>query len=224
MNLDAVPVLGVIGDINFGKTSLCYTLLSQYEGERQIVLYSYPDTVLNEKTGEAYRQIHTIQELELLTNSIIFMDELQKHIKFYDKRMNNQLLEILSTIAHNNNTLIFTTPMTQFITKALDCFITGFCYVRISDMDQMKNGSKVKRLLQDFSTDRRGTRTLRLERGEYLQVVEGQEDTNGLHAFSNPLIRKAWKVGQNAHTNAQEKPKEMLKINTSNVLPQEVQL
>ena len=120
------------------------------------------------------------------------MDELQKHIKFYQRSMNDEFLELLSTMAHNDNTLIFTTPMSQFITKSLDCFIDGFVYTRISDLAQLKNGSKAKRLLQAFSCLRISKRTLRLNKGEYLQIVDSQESTNGIHTFKNPRIKKAW--------------------------------
>ena len=133
MKLDGVRTLAVLGDRDNGKTSLVFTLLKAYRGKREIVLYAYPDEV------EDYRQIHTLNELELLTDSIIYMDELQQHIKFYQKRTSDEFLELLAVLAHNNNTLIFTTPMSQFITKALDCFIDGFIYVRITDMAQLKN-------------------------------------------------------------------------------------
>lgn len=188
LDLDKIRTIGVIGDRDKGKTSVVYNLLKNYTGTKEIVLYAYPDTTWK------YRQIHTLAELELLTNSIVFMDELQKHIKFYQKRMNEDFLDLLSTLAHNNNTLIFTTPMSQFITKALDCFIDGFIYVKISDLEQLKNGSKVKRLLQSFSSERISRRTLRLEIGEYLQIIDGCEDTNGLHSFENPNIKKAWRI------------------------------
>ena len=186
MRLDEIKTLGVLGDRHNGKTSVMFDLVKKYKGKREIILYGYPVNIYG------YRQIHTLQELELLTDKIVLMDELQKHIKFYQKRMNDEFLEILSTMSHNNNTLIFTTPMSQFITKALDCFIDGFVYVRISDMGQLKNGSKAKRLLQEFSSIRISKRTVRLNKGEYLQIIDGQEDTNGIHKFSNPNIKKVW--------------------------------
>ena len=148
MKLDEIKTLGVLGDRHNGKTSVMFDLVKKYKGQREIILYGYPVNMYG------YKQIHTLQELELLTDKIVLMDELQKHIKFYQKRMNDEFLEILSTMSHNNNTLVFTTPMSQFITKALDCFIDGFVYVRISDMGQLKNGSKAKRLLQEFSSIR----------------------------------------------------------------------
>lgn len=190
MKLDEVRTVGILGDRNQGKTNYMFWLADKYKGERQIVFYAYPNKQLLKHLG--YKWIHTLNELELLTNSIIFMDELQKHIKFYQKRTSDDFLELLSVIAHNNNTLVFSTPMSQFITKALDVFIDGFAYVKISDMATLKNGSKSKRLLQEFSCERISKRTLRLKIGEMLQIVDGQEDTNGLIKFPNMAIGKDW--------------------------------
>jgi len=194
MNLDEVQTVGVLGDRNTAKTNLMFYLAKTYKGKKQVVFYAYPKQI-------PYKQIHSLNELEMLTDSVIFMDEMQKHIKFYDRATSNDFLEILSTIAHNNNTLVFATPMSQYITKALDCFMTGFIYTRINDLDQLKNGSKAKRLLKEFSTERRGTRTLRLANGEYLQVVDSQEATNGLHTFKDQHIGKDWKAKRQENAN-----------------------
>jgi len=195
MKLDKIRTIGIMGDRDFGKSSIMFRLAKNYKGSKQIVFYAYPNKkTLTDNFGEDVRIIHTLAELELTTDSIICMDELQKHIKFYQKRMSDEFLEILSILAHNNNTLIFSTPMSQYITKSLDCFIDGFVYVRISDMAQLKNGSKAKRLLQEFSSERISKRTLRLNRGEYLQIIDGLEETNGIHKFTNPNIPKDWAV------------------------------
>lgn len=190
MKLDKIRTLGILGDRDFGKTSLMFSIIRAYRGKRKIVFYAYPNEELIKSMG--YKQIHTLAELELLTDSIICMDELQKHIKFYQKRTSDEFLELLSVMAHNNNTLIFTTPMSQYISKSLDCFIDGFVYVRVSDMGTLKNGSKAKRMLQEFSCIRISKRTVRLSKGEYLQIVDGQESTNGLRTFAKQNIKKDW--------------------------------
>lgn len=186
LDLDKIRTVGILGDRNFGKTSIMFRLAKEYKGTRTIYFYGYP------KTDIPYKIIHQLAELELLTDAIVFMDELQKHIKFYEKNKSNQFLELLSVLAHNNVTLIFSTPMSQFINKALDCFLDGFIYVRITDMGALKNGSKAKRLLQEFSCSRISARTIRLDAGEFLQIIDGCEDSNGLHKFENPGIGKDW--------------------------------
>jgi hypothetical protein len=188
MNLDEVSTIAILGDRHTAKTNLAVKLIRDYVkngGQRKVYTYAYPKDL-------GYEQIYTIGQLEMLQDAIVFMDELQKHIKFYQKRTSDSFLELLSILAHNRITLIFTTPMSQFITKSLDCFITGFIYTRIADLDQLKNGSKAKRMLREFSTNRLGTRTLRLQNGEYLQIVDGQERTNGVKAFENQNVGKDW--------------------------------
>lgn len=193
IKLDELQTIGIIGDRHTGKTNLLFNVANNYKGKRKIFLYGYPKEILNPKTKKNFMQIHSLNELELLTNSIVLIDELHKQdgFKFYDTRTNTDIMDVLSTIAHANNTIIFTTQLTQFLTKTFDGFINGFLYTKLSDLDQLKNGSKAKRLLKEFSCHRRGTRTLRLEPGEYLQIVDGQTD-NGLKTFVNQNIGKDW--------------------------------
>lgn len=190
MKLDKIRTIGILGDRDCCKTSYMFYLASKYKGDRKIIFYGYPNKQLMKQLK--YGVIHTLAELELTTNAIIFMDELQKHIKFYQKRLSDEFLELLSVIAHNNNTLIFSTPMSQFISKGLDVFIDGFVYVRISDMATLKNASKAKRYLQDFSCERISKRTVRLDKGEVIQIIDGQEKTNGLQKFPDMNIGKDW--------------------------------
>lgn len=186
--------IGIIGDRHTAKTNLLFYLANNYKGRREIVLYGYPKRLINPKTDKPYRQIYNVSDLEMTTNSIILVDEMHKQegFKFYDTRANVAIMDVLSTIAHANNTIIFTTQLTQFLTKAFDGFIDGFLYTKLSDLGQLKNGCKAKRLLKEFSCQRKGTQTLRLDKGEYLQIVEGQQDTNGLHTFKNQQIKKDW--------------------------------
>lgn len=195
MELDKISTVGLIGDRQTAKTNLGFYLLSKYKGKRKIYLYGYPKVVINPKTKKPYETIHTLNDLEMLTDSIIFIDELQKHngFKFYINKTNFLILDTLSTLAHNNNTILFSTQLTQFINKAFDGFIDGFVYTRLTDLGQLKNGSKAKRLLEGFSCNRIGNKTLRLANGEYIQIVNGLEDSNGLKSFPNMNIGKDWK-------------------------------
>jgi len=106
MDLDTVKTLGILGDRNMGKSSIMMDLIRTYKGDREVVFYGYPELVKNEKTGRNFKRIYTLAEMELTTDSILILDELQRHIKFYQRRTSDEFLEILSTMSHNNNTLI----------------------------------------------------------------------------------------------------------------------
>ena len=143
--------LGILGDRHTGKTNLLFRLgLAEYSGSSW-VLYNYPDASIIDTLkgfGKSVTCVYNIQQLSFIKNSLILIDELQTVIKFYDKATNNKLLELLSLLAHNGNSVLFTTPLSQFITRSLDGFIDGFAFTRIFDLGSIKNGSKAKRLLQ----------------------------------------------------------------------------
>lgn len=185
MNLDNFNTIAVLGSRNGGKTNLIFDLLSKYKGKKKIVLYAYPKQVKN------YKQIYSLPELAKTKDSVIFMDELQNHIKFYQKRMNEKFLELLAVMSHNNNTLIFTTPMSQFITKALDCFIDGFIYTRINDLGSLKNGSLAKRLLVDTSLSYINEWCADIPLGK--AILRTIDDTEIL-THKNQKIGKSWRA------------------------------
>jgi len=182
LDLDKVRTVAILGDRHTGKTNLAFSILKSYNGDKQLVTYAYPINV-------GLKQIYSLEELAQLTNSIVFMDELQKHIKFYNKRTNEDFLELLSVMAHNNNVLIFTTPMSQFITKALDVFIDCFVYTKMLDLGVLKNGSKAKRWLQSNSFQQITKWGVNLNIGEYLLI---SDNLRGLFTFKDMGIKKDW--------------------------------
>ena len=189
MNLDKVNCIGIIGDRHTAKTNLMFDALFKYKGDKKIYLYGYP------KKFKGFGQVNSLNELSTITNSIIAMDELQKHIKVYDKATNCMFIELLSTMAHQGNVIVFTTQLTQFITKALDGFIDGFLYTRISDLAQLKNGSKIKRRLAEFSCPEKNKWSLNLRNGEYVEIIDYNPiGHNGKKSFKNRNIGKDWRI------------------------------
>lgn len=199
IDLDNYRTISILGDRHTGKTTIMFNLVRSYTGNRKIILYGYPKKM-------KYKEIHSLQILSQITDSIVLMDELQNHIKFYSKATNDTFLELLGVMAHNNNTIIFTTPMTQFITKALDCFIDGFIYTKISDLGSLKNGSKAKRLLQQNSFPEINKWSVSLDIGNYIFV---SDDLCGKYKFEDIGIKKDWRKSQ-------KNPKENLKVSQKN--------
>ena len=186
--LDNHRTIAVFGDRDTAKTSLVLHWLKEYKGSKKIVLYAYPET----QDTTQYDRIYSIPELMLVKNSIIFMDEMQKYVKFYDSKANSDILEILAIMAHKGNTLIFTTPLTQFITKAFDGFLDAIAYKQLLDLGCLKNGSKAKRLLKinkDLCRDKCNQWSLNLKKDEYIFIGD---KNNFFGTFENPEIVKAW--------------------------------
>ncbi len=182
IDLDKIRTVALLGDRHTGKTNLLFHLARQYTGKRKIVTYAYPKNM-------GYKQIYSLQELSQVTDSIVLIDELQNHVKFYQKRIAEQFLELLAVMAHNNNTLIFTTPMSQFITKALDVFIDCFVYTKLGDLGTLKNGSKAKRWLKANSFQQVNNWSVNLELGEFILI---SDYFRGLYKFPDAKVSKDW--------------------------------
>ena len=188
MNLDNTKVVSILGDTNSGKTNLAFHLLREYKGNRQIYLLGYPKQV------DDFIMLSDFNDIFQLTDSIIFMDEIHRFIKLYDKRANQALLELISLFSHNNNTLIMTTQLSQFITKSVEAFIDGWCLTRIKDIKTLKNGSKPKRIVQTATHYKCNQWSLALQPGEYLENCDTNPvGMNAVKTFPFQGIAKDWR-------------------------------
>lgn len=193
MELDNTKVIAIIGDTDSGKTNLAFHLLREYKGTRQIYLLGYPKQVDN------FIVLSDFNDIFSLTDSIIFMDEIHRFIKLYDKKANQQLLELISLLGHNNNTLVMTTQLSQFLTKSVEAFIDGWFLTRIKDIKTLKNGSKPKRIVQNTVHHNCNQWSLALKPGEYLENCDTNPvGVNGVKTFPFQGIGKDWRHGVNA--------------------------
>ena len=102
-------------------------------------------------------------------------------------------MELISLFAHKNNTLIFTTQLSQFITRGIEAFIDCWAIKRI-DLECLKNGSKPKRLIQRLSYPKKNDWVLDLEVNEFYEYSEKNElGQNRIKTFAFQKIGKDWK-------------------------------
>ena len=142
---------------------------------------------------EGYTMVSTWEDLLKLTNALILIDEIEMYVKTYDKRANSELLELLSFLSHQNNTLIFTTQLSQFITKSVEASIQTWCIKQI-DVESLKNGSKPKRILQQTAHPKITSRGISLKQNEYIAYDPKMPiGFNGIHTFPNQNVKKDWK-------------------------------
>jgi hypothetical protein len=188
INLDLTDSVAIVGDRNSGKTNLAFGLLNNYSGTKAKYLYGYPKEI------PGFKLISTWSDLLKLTDSVIFIDEIQKYIKLYDRRANAELMELLSFLAQQNNTLIFTTQLSQFITKGVEASIQTWLIKQL-DIRGLKNGCKIKRILQETANPRITEKGMAIYLNEYIAYDSTMPiGFNGIHTFGDQGIGKDWKI------------------------------
>lgn len=203
IDLDMTDSVAVLGDRNSGKTNLSFYLMNKYKGKKQKYLFGYPKDI------DGYKHLSDWGDIYKVTDSIIFIDEIQRYIKIYDKRANSQLLEFISFLAHQNNTLIFTTQLSQFITKGVEASIQTWC-IKELDVGSLKNGCKVKRILRNTKDPRITDEAMAININEFVAYDKTMPiGFNGIHTFDDQSIGKDWRNADSKSDNKCDKNKKV---------------
>lgn len=188
IDLDKTDSIAILGDRQQGKTNMAFYLLNNYRGVKNVCLYGYP------KNFPGFKNLSSWTDLLKLTDSIIFIDEIQRYIKLYDRRANNELLDLMSFLSHQNNTLIFSTQLSQFITKGVEASIQTWLIKKL-DIAGLKNGCKAKRLLTQIADARITDKGMALDVNEVIAFDSMQPiGFNGVKTFEFQNVGKDWKT------------------------------
>lgn len=188
MDLDKCRVIAVQGDINSGKSNVAVHLLRSYKGTKKIYLLGYPKKI------DDFIPLTNRNQLGEVEDGIIFIDELQRFFRLYDKNTSREFIELVSLFAHKNNCLVFTTPLSQNITKTMESFVDGFCITRIKDITTLKSGSRIKKVIDNCADIRKTPWGLFLKNGEYLSSSEYDSlGEGGIVTFPFQGIGKDWR-------------------------------
>jgi hypothetical protein len=182
--LDNCHTISILADRNSGKTNLLIYLAKNYKGSKKIVMFGYPKDL-------GYERVFQLNRLGTITDSIILFDEIERYVKIYQNSTNQMFLDLLCMMAHQNNTLIFTTPLTQAITKATDNFIDAYIYMKMRDLGSLKNGSKAKRLLQGSCYQEINSLSANIPLGQFIVISDYVE---GKFGFKDMGIGKDWRM------------------------------
>lgn len=188
LNLDRTDSIAILGDRQTGKTNLAFYLLNSYRGIKDIYLYGYP------KSFKGFKSLNSWQDILKVTDSIIYIDEIHRYIKLYDRKANTELMELMSFLAHQGNTLIFSTQLSQFITKGVEASIQTWLIKRL-DIGSLKNGSRPKRIIKEIADARITDKGMALNPNEVI-AYDGLQDIgfSGVHTYTDQGIGKDWKT------------------------------
>ena len=148
-------VVGLIADVNQGKSMLLYNIIEDLKGY-EFNLFTYGLRLNVPKAIEVF----SVAELESIRNSVIIVDELSSLFDLDNRKVKKQIENTLRLINHNNNVLILCgvpENFKKFISGKLDIVI----YKKTSIADLI-NGCRVKNILMAYKGLERGTEILNL--------------------------------------------------------------
>lgn len=153
-------IIGICGGVNSGKSNLINYLILNLKDKANI--YSYG----NKKSFKGVTDIYSIDEMEQVRDSIIFLDEIMS-LWDLDNRHEKRIIEkSLRLINHRNNILIICgveDSFRKFIASKIDTFI--FKKVKICDFI---NGCRAKNVVMAYRGNENGSTILNLEVDEAL--------------------------------------------------------
>lgn len=177
--LDQVTSMVITGSRDSGKTALSYGFL--LESKKPVYVYKYPNPPLIKRIG--FRPMYSIEELEDLVDSVIWIDEPQLHFPVDQKKANSNLAKLLSIAMHKDLTMLFTTSDTRWVTRGLESYIDAWA-IKDIEASLAKQGSLIKRIITRnciVSSD-----DFKLPQNKYLFYARKFPALEGIHKFMLP--------------------------------------
>jgi len=155
-------LIGVVGDPDSGKSNLLYYVIQQLQALYDFKLYTY-GLRLNIADEQ---KIYSLGQLEVISNSIIIIDEFTSMFDVDNRKEKKQIENTLRLLFHNNNVVLFcglSENFKKFIASKLDAVIYKRCM-----LDDMINGSRVKKLAVAYRGYELGASVLNIDNDKAL--------------------------------------------------------
>jgi len=152
-------IIGIIGDVDSGKSNLAYSIIKNLREEFKFNLFTYG---LREDIGS--QKIYSINELEKIEDSIIFLDEFFTILDLDDRTKKKQIEQTFRLLHHHNNVIVLLgTPdnYKKFISSKINLFI----YKRVTFEDFI-NGCSAKKNILNYNGAEKGNSVLGLNKDE----------------------------------------------------------
>lgn len=156
---DKPKIIGIVADVNQGKSMLIYHLISELKKKHQFNLYTFG---LRKEIGGI--EINSVEELEKIKNSIIFVDEYFSLFDLDNRKYKRDIENSLRLVNHKNNILVLCgvgENFKKFISNKLNVLI--FKQITIGDLI---NGSRVKNMITNYKGSESGSTLINLDINE----------------------------------------------------------
>jgi len=176
---DKPKIMGVVADVNSGKSMLLYHIVETLRKQAEFSLYTYGFRIpLN-----FAKEIYSVEELEQIENSLIIIDETFSLFDLGNRKNKKAVENTLRLINHNNNILVLCMVpenVKKFLASKIDILFFKKCTI-----PDFINGSMVKRIVDSYSGYERGTTILGVKIDEAL-IFDGKH----YHKINVPYYEK----------------------------------
>jgi len=149
-------IIGVISNVNEGKSNLLYHIIKELRKLKTFQLYTYGLRNAIKDTIEIY----SVNELEQIKNSLIILDEVMTLWDLDNRKLKKQIENTLRLINHNNNILLIS-AVPENIKKFISSKLNVCIYKKVTFEDFI-NGSSIKRDILNYKGCERGSKVLNL--------------------------------------------------------------
>ena len=155
-------IAGVIGDTNSGKSNLLYHIIEELNNSYKFKLYTYG----LKSDIEGANKIYSLDELEKIKNSVIFLDEFYDLFDLEDRHNKTIAERTLRLLFHNNNIIILC-GLPENYKKFISAKVKVIFYKQCTFEDFI-NGSSVKKNALKYHGEKRGSSILHMDKNETL--------------------------------------------------------
>ena len=163
---DKPKMIGICSDDNEGKSMTLYYLIQFLKKNFNFRLFSYG---LRLSVGE--QKIHSIEELEKITGSVVILDEFFTILDLEDRKKRRHIENTLRLIHHNNNIVILAGVPENF-KKFISAKLSVIFFKRIT-LGDFINGSRIKNICVNYNGTEIGSSMLNMGIDEAL-VFDGE--------------------------------------------------
>lgn len=149
-------IIGLVSNANQGKSNTIYYILSLLSNNYTYKCYAYG---LRNNIKEV-QNVHSVEELEQIRDSLIVIDEMSSLFDLDNRKIKKQIENMIRLIYHNNNVLILS-GLGENFKKFISAKLHAIIYKKVF-MDDLINGSTVKRVLSSYKGYELGSTVLNL--------------------------------------------------------------
>ena len=140
----SIRAVGIVADPNQGKSNAIYHCIKALRGRAQIYQYGL------KVQFDGIQAIHSIEELEKITNSVVFIDEFPTMFRLSNRRQVEHFEESMRKIYHSNNIMVICGLPHNF-NKFLSGLLNAIIFKQCTLVDFIQR-SPAERIINSYSS------------------------------------------------------------------------